>query len=377
MEAEKLSDINHRMPGRKPRRGLFYFAAAAFLSSMMILFFSPPLLAKTFIREHYYQADKRDTQLTARAIALYQVKSRLIEEIGTYIESAFESTERESKDGIEQFTKHQIVSITAGITETKILEERWDGKIYYIKAEIEADIDDTKRRIMELSSDRSKMREIEEINRKADEALREIGVLKKSRGIPARGGGAFYVGLDMPGTFVENYTMGPVAKVNNSVSAGAFSLFGGGSYGIERRVDAGTGISIGWEYESRGVPLGLGFGAFYQVPRSLTFSGSTAAIGFLPVYFLGHYYIKDSTYIIGRLGYSMYYDNDFDTYASYAGGLYYAFGLGIRAQGFTLSGVFNVNKSEGSGLYNDFAGLQSVSGTLTYSHISILLKLYL
>ncbi|PKN01885.1 MAG: hypothetical protein CVU77_02825 [Elusimicrobia bacterium HGW-Elusimicrobia-1] len=357
MRASKLSTANNRQPGRLLRRGLFYFAPAAFLSSMMILFFSQALLAKTFIREHYYRAGKQDTQLTARAIALHQVKSRLIEEVGTYIESAFESTERESKAGSEQFTKHQIVSITAGITETKILEEKWDGKTYYIKAEIEVDVDDTKRRITEISGDRSKMREIEEINRKADDALREIEALKKSSGLPKRGGGAFYVGLDLPGTFKENYSIG--------------------TYSGERPVDSGAGVAIGWEYEGRGVPLGLGFGAFYQLPRTLTFSGS-ATIGFSPLYLLGHYYVNDFTYIIGRLGYSMYYSKNFTTYASYAGGLYYAFGLGIKTQGFTLSGVYSVNKSEGSG-FSDVWLLPRgpISGTLTYSQISILFKLYI
>jgi hypothetical protein len=147
----------------------------------MILFFSDILLAKTFIREHYYRAGKNDTEITSRAIALHQVKARLLEEIGTYMESTFESTEQEGGGLGGQFTKYQIVSITAGITETKILEERWDGKIYYIKAEIDVDIDDTRRKIREISQDRERMREIEAINRKADEALRQIEMLTKSK----------------------------------------------------------------------------------------------------------------------------------------------------------------------------------------------------
>ena len=110
------------------------------ISTMLIA--SGILQAKTFVREYSYRAGEADSKITARSIALNQVKTQLLEEIGVYIESNFEDTAKESKVGIEQLTKQQIVSITAGVTETKILEEKWDGQTYYMKAQIDVDIAD-------------------------------------------------------------------------------------------------------------------------------------------------------------------------------------------------------------------------------------------
>ena len=67
-----------------------------------------------------------------QVIALEQVKRLLLEKLGTYLES-----ETEVKN--LQLTKDQIVILTAGIVRTEIIEERWDGKTYYLKAKITAD----------------------------------------------------------------------------------------------------------------------------------------------------------------------------------------------------------------------------------------------
>lgn len=91
----------------------------------------------------------------------------MLEELGVYIESTFEDTTKEDKTGIEQLSRQQIVSITAGVTETKVLEEKWDGQTYYIKANITVDIDDVKKKIQEIAKDRGKLKELEEVKKKA------------------------------------------------------------------------------------------------------------------------------------------------------------------------------------------------------------------
>ncbi|MFH1258585.1 MAG: tetratricopeptide repeat protein [Elusimicrobiota bacterium] len=147
-------------------------------SIFVILSFLGNLCAKTFLREYSYRASEADSKITARSIALNHVKTLLLEEIGVYIESNFEDTAKESKSGIEQLTKQQIVSITAGVTETKILEEKWDGLTYYIKAEIKVDIDDVSKKVREISKDRNKAKELEEVKKKADEAFKQIELLQ-------------------------------------------------------------------------------------------------------------------------------------------------------------------------------------------------------
>jgi tetratricopeptide (TPR) repeat protein len=127
---------------------------------------------KTFVKEYSYQASEYDSKVSCRALALEQVKRLLLEELGTYLES-----ETEVKNF--QLTKDQIVILTAGIVRSEIIEERWDGKTYYLKAKIVADPKDVANSIENLRQDRQKTKELEETRKKADEALKEVDKLKK------------------------------------------------------------------------------------------------------------------------------------------------------------------------------------------------------
>jgi len=103
----------------------------------------------TFQKEYTYQASDADSKLSSRAIALEQVKRLLLEELGTYLES-----ETEVKNF--QLTKDQIIVLTAGIVRAEIIEEKWDGKTYYLKAKIAADPEDVTNSIDKLRQDRQK-----------------------------------------------------------------------------------------------------------------------------------------------------------------------------------------------------------------------------
>src|SRR5271157_978565 len=99
--------------------------AVLFLSS-----FSHALAeTKTFIKEYTYQASDFDSKMSSRTIALEQVKRLLLEEVGTYLIS-----ETEVKDF--QLAKDKITTLTAGMVQTEILNEKWDGRTYYLKAKM-------------------------------------------------------------------------------------------------------------------------------------------------------------------------------------------------------------------------------------------------
>ena len=142
--------------------------------SLSLLVFSSLVSAetKTFVKEYSYQASEADSKLSSRVIALEQVKRLLLEELGTYLES-----ETEVKNF--QLTKDQIVTLTAGIVSAEIIDEKWDGKTYSLKAKITADPKDVASSIDKLRQDRQKTKELEETRKKADEALREVERLKK------------------------------------------------------------------------------------------------------------------------------------------------------------------------------------------------------
>jgi tetratricopeptide (TPR) repeat protein len=127
---------------------------------------------KTFIKEYSYQASEADSKLSSRIIALEQVKQLLLEELGTYLEN-------ETQVKNFQLTKDKIVILTAGVTSVEIIDEKWDGKTYSLKAKIAADPKEIIKSIDFLRQDRKKTKELEETRKRADEALREVERLKK------------------------------------------------------------------------------------------------------------------------------------------------------------------------------------------------------
>jgi tetratricopeptide (TPR) repeat protein len=156
-----------------------------------VVFFFTPLLffimanrvfaeTKVFVEEYIYQASEADSKISSRAIALEQVKRLLLEKLGTYLES-----ETEVKNF--QMTKDQITILTAGIVRAEILDEKWDGRIYILKAKLEADPREVTSSVEKLRQDRQKTKELGETRKKADEALKEIEKLKRELEIAKAG----------------------------------------------------------------------------------------------------------------------------------------------------------------------------------------------
>lgn len=127
---------------------------------------------RTFVKEYTYRAGEDDSRNSSRVIALREVKRLLLEELGTYLES-----ETEVKNF--QLTKDQITTLTAGIVQTEIVEEKWDGQVYWLKAKIAADPEKVVQSVDGLRKNRDGTRELEAMKQRADELLREVGRLKK------------------------------------------------------------------------------------------------------------------------------------------------------------------------------------------------------
>ena len=126
----------------------------------------------TFQKEYTYQASEADSKLSSRTIALEQAKRLLFEELGTYLES-----KTEVKDF--QLTKDQITAVTAGIAKVNIIDEKWDGKTYYLKVNITTDPASVANSIDKLRKDQPEMSEMYDTKEKVDNLLKEIEGLKK------------------------------------------------------------------------------------------------------------------------------------------------------------------------------------------------------
>jgi tetratricopeptide (TPR) repeat protein len=144
------------------------------MSILTVLFASSSLIAdtRTFIKEYSYQAGEADSKISARTIALEQVKRLLLEELGTYLES-------ETEVRNFQLTRDQITTLTAGIVQTQILKERWDGERYWLQARIEADPEEVARSVDSLRRSKGASKNLEDADNKVKDALREIAQLKK------------------------------------------------------------------------------------------------------------------------------------------------------------------------------------------------------
>jgi len=127
---------------------------------------------KTFVKEYTYQASEDDSRNSSRITALREVKRRLLEELGTYLESVTEVKNF-------QLTKDEITSLTAGIVKTEIVNEKWDGQTYWIKTKISADEGDVIKSIDSLRKDRDKSRELKEIKKRSDVLLEENKKLRE------------------------------------------------------------------------------------------------------------------------------------------------------------------------------------------------------
>ncbi|MBM2837536.1 MAG: repeat-containing protein YrrB [Deltaproteobacteria bacterium] len=154
-------------------RGRLIIRLFFLLTALSFLFAAQSAHAEevTFVKEYSYQASEADSKLTARAIALEQVKRLLLEELGTYLIS-----ETEVKNF--QLTKDKITTLSAGIVMTQILEDKWNGETYYLKARIKADPKEVTSTLDNLRHDMQKGKELEESKKRADEALAEVARLR-------------------------------------------------------------------------------------------------------------------------------------------------------------------------------------------------------
>lgn len=145
------------------------------------MFFSPSLLAEIYIREYTYKASEADSKLSSRTIALDQVKLLLLQEIGTHLRQKINIT----KDGTgATFASEDVEAITAGLTKVDVLEEKWDGSTYYLKAKIQADAQRVINALTEykntrIENDLQQLEALKASQRALQESRDEIALLKQ------------------------------------------------------------------------------------------------------------------------------------------------------------------------------------------------------
>ncbi len=156
------------------KRTLDYIKHSIFIATLLFLSISSISFAeiKTFEKEYTYQASDEDSKNSCRVIALREVKRLLLEQLGTYLESIVEVKNF-------QLTKDQITTLTAGIVSADIVDEKWDGKTYRLKARISSDPSHVIKSIDKLRKDRAKTKELEQVRKESERLKLENERLKK------------------------------------------------------------------------------------------------------------------------------------------------------------------------------------------------------
>lgn len=94
---------------------------------------------KEFVREYTYNASETDSKVSARKAAMQQLQSLLIQEVGVQIHSSFDQTEKLNGDEFDRKVQANYKTFVQALTKTKILEQKWDGENFYLKARIKVD----------------------------------------------------------------------------------------------------------------------------------------------------------------------------------------------------------------------------------------------
>ena len=127
---------------------------------------------KTFTKEYTYQASELDSKSTSRTLALEQAKRMLLEELGVFLTSQTEVVN-------SALTKDQITSITAGIVSAVVMDEKWDGHNYWLKAKIEADPSIVQQAIEVIRGDTKKTKELEGAQKRVEQLTKDLEAVKK------------------------------------------------------------------------------------------------------------------------------------------------------------------------------------------------------
>ncbi|TAN41498.1 MAG: tetratricopeptide repeat protein [Nitrospirae bacterium] len=128
----------------------------------------------TFTKEYTYQASEFDSKASSRTIALEFVKRQLLEEMGTFLIS-----ETEVKN--MQLTKDQVTTYSAGIVFAEVIDEKWDGKNYWLKAKVSADPDEVSKSVERLLSNYEDRKALQSANDKIESLSKELVALRKDR----------------------------------------------------------------------------------------------------------------------------------------------------------------------------------------------------
>lgn len=125
-----------------------------------------------YIREYTYEATDYDSRESSRMVALAHVKQELLKVISTLIVS-----ERKSVD--EAWYSEEVLSLAMGVIQTKIIEEKWNGETFYLKAKMRTDPEDIEKRLTRVLKNREELYALKESEERVSKLLENNAKMRR------------------------------------------------------------------------------------------------------------------------------------------------------------------------------------------------------
>lgn len=131
--------------------------------------FSANVFAEQYIAEkdYYYRANENDSKVSSRIVALDGVKKLLSDELYTKLMKTPEMKNI-------KLTKDRMVVLISGAIEPEIINEKWDGSTYYIKAKISMDSAALIQLIDIVYADGEMSKDLEETKKESERVRKEL-----------------------------------------------------------------------------------------------------------------------------------------------------------------------------------------------------------
>lgn len=149
-----------------------------FHASLLVLLCAAQLARadiREYVRDYSYQGASFDTRATCRINAIDGVKQELLAELGSYVGSVVKT----NQDSLGQsYMSHDVINITAGIVALRLLDEKWNQPVYFVKASMKADPDDVLSKLKAMRADLELEKNLRESYEELEQARKELAELK-------------------------------------------------------------------------------------------------------------------------------------------------------------------------------------------------------
>ncbi len=125
-------------------------------------------------KDYYYKANENDSKVSSRIVALDGVKKLLSEALYTKLMST------EEKRNIK-LSKDRTVVLISGAIEPEIINEKWDGSTYYLRASISMDSAALIQLVDIVDADGEMSKDLEETKKESDRVRKELEMVKASK----------------------------------------------------------------------------------------------------------------------------------------------------------------------------------------------------